>query len=330
MRALQPDTVRTQDYLGTFDDGDHDDHHAASYFAQAAHLSYGTSHTFIGYLDYASENNPQNVFNSDLTTKTNAFYAYLQFDSAPCGDPPPNCGNDEYSLWLKRQYTVGTESGGGPDTTPPAVSSVAPSDGTTNALPNAPVSATFSEAVDPATVTGTTFAVVGPDGNRIGASVTTSGSTVSLQPTAQLALSTTYVATLTSGSSGIKDLAGNPLGSDYTWSFTTGAPDLVPPTTTLTFPGAGGAYNSAGWAGGCSPAGLCGTAADSGSGVQSVQVSVYRASTNRYWTESTFGSTTERWVTATGTTAWTSGPGTLPGAGSYTVRVRATDAVGNV
>jgi LmbE family N-acetylglucosaminyl deacetylase len=328
MRALQPDTVRTQDYVGTFGDGDHDDHHATAYFAQSAHLSYGTSHTFVGYLDYATEDNPQNVFNSDLTTKTNAFYGYLEFDSAPCGDPP-NCGTNEYSLWLKRQYTVGTESGGGPDTTPPTISGVVPADGTTNVLPTATVRANFSEAVDPATATTTTFALVGPDGTRVPASVTASGSTVNLQPTAQLATSTNYVATLTGGSSGIKDFAGNPLGADYTWSFTTGAPDVTPPTTTLTFPAAGGAYNSAGWTAGCSPTGLCGTAADSGSGVQSVQVSIYRASTNRYWNGSTFGSTTERWSTATGTTSWTYGLG-IPGQGSYTVRVRATDGVGNL
>src|SRR4051812_23968879 len=57
MNAMQPDTIRAQDYVGTFGDGDHDDHHAGAFFAHSAHLSYATPHTFIGYVDYASEGN---------------------------------------------------------------------------------------------------------------------------------------------------------------------------------------------------------------------------------------------------------------------------------
>jgi len=116
MTAFRPDTIRTQDYVGTFGDGDHDDHHAAAYLARQAHLAYTTSHTFIGYQDYETENRPQNIFDPDLTAKKNALYAYLAFDSAPCGSPP-NCGSNEYADWLKRQYVVGMESG--VDTTPP-------------------------------------------------------------------------------------------------------------------------------------------------------------------------------------------------------------------
>jgi LmbE family N-acetylglucosaminyl deacetylase len=108
MNAMQPDTIRAQDYLGTFGDGDHDDHHAAAYFARSAHLSYATSHKFIGYMDYASENNPANVFDPDLTVKTNAFYTYLAWDSGPCG-APPECGTGDYTQWLNRQYIVGRE-----------------------------------------------------------------------------------------------------------------------------------------------------------------------------------------------------------------------------
>jgi LmbE family N-acetylglucosaminyl deacetylase len=118
MSAFQPDTIRTQDYVGTFGDGDHDDHHAAAYFAERAQRAYATSHTFVGYQDYETSSRPQNVFDPDLTAKTDAFYAYLAFDSAPCGDPP-QCGNNDYSAWLTRQYVAATESST-TDTTPPA------------------------------------------------------------------------------------------------------------------------------------------------------------------------------------------------------------------
>jgi len=124
MTMMQPDTIRTQNYLGTFGDGDHDDHHAAAYFARSAHLLYATSHTFIGYLDYATKNNWQNVFGPDLTAKTNAFTAYLAFDSAPCGSPP-DCGSNNYAHWLKRQYIVGTDPSA-PATPPASNGKVAP------------------------------------------------------------------------------------------------------------------------------------------------------------------------------------------------------------
>ena len=43
-----------------------------------------------------------------------------------------------------------------------------------------------------------------------------------------LAPSTTYTATLSSGASGIKDVAGNALAADYGWSFTTAAGPSCP------------------------------------------------------------------------------------------------------
>jgi hypothetical protein len=125
MNSMQPDKIPTQDYLGTFGDGDHDDHHAAAYFATSAHISYALSHKFIGYLDSASADNPQNVFDPDLTAKTNAYSAYLVYDSAPCG-APPECGTNAYSQWLKRQDVRGSDLGE-PVTTPRLNDNAAPS-----------------------------------------------------------------------------------------------------------------------------------------------------------------------------------------------------------
>ena len=233
MNAFQPDTIRTQDYVGAFGDGDHDDHHAASYFARQAHLAYTTSHTFIGYQDYETQDRPQNVSGADLTAKTNAFYAYLQFDEAPCGSPP-NCGSNEYASWLKRQYIKATESG--TDTTPPTVSTVTPASGAGNVSLGTAVSATFSEAISSASVTSTSFVLRDGGGNAVAASVAASGSTATLQPSSALQPSTTYTATLLGGSGGIKDAAGNPLAANFSWSFTTVAPDTTPPTVSAVTP----------------------------------------------------------------------------------------------
>ena len=109
MDALQPETIRTQDYTIGFGGNDHSDHVAAALFARQAHLAYTTPHVFIGYQDYVTNSLAQNVFDPDLTAKTNAVNAYLAFDEGPCGNPP-NCGSNDYAAWLKRQYRAGSEA----------------------------------------------------------------------------------------------------------------------------------------------------------------------------------------------------------------------------
>ena len=114
LTAFQPDTIRTQDYEGTFGDGDHSDHHATAYFVREAERAYGLPHVLAGYQDYATSDRPQNVFGADLVAKSDAFHAYLAHDDAPCGKPP-NCAVNRYGAWLARQYRVSgpASSGGG-------------------------------------------------------------------------------------------------------------------------------------------------------------------------------------------------------------------------
>ncbi|GHH78052.1 Ig-like domain repeat protein [Promicromonospora soli] len=125
------------------------------------------------------------------------------------------------------------------------------------------------------------------------------------------------------------DRAGNT--SDV--ASTTWTVDATAPTAAMTFPTAT-RLNHAGWAAGCgTPDGdICGTASDVGSGLAGVAVSIRRASTNSYWDGTAFAAPTETWQTTTGTGSWTYPfAGTdFPADGTYTVRWRATDAVGNV
>ena len=115
------------------------------------------------------------------------------------------------------------------DTTPPTVAAATPTNGAANVSLGTSVTATFSEPIAAASVTGTSFVLRDGSGNAVAASVSASGSTATLQPTRPLSPSTTYTATLV-GPSGIKDLAGNALASNYSWSFTTVAGDTTPPT----------------------------------------------------------------------------------------------------
>jgi hypothetical protein len=107
--------------------------------------------------------------------------------------------------------------------------------------------------------------------------------------------------------------------------------DTVAAQSTRTFPSASGAYRAATWNAGCATAGVCGTAIDPTSGVQRVQLSI-RRETGNYWNGTSFGSASEVWVTATGTTSWSYGfaATSFPASANYTIRVRATDNAGNV
>jgi Bacterial Ig domain/Bacterial Ig-like domain/Chitobiase/beta-hexosaminidase C-terminal domain len=126
------------------------------------------------------------------------------------------------------------------------------------------------------------------------------------------------------------DVAGNTDASpaSYTWLVDTSAP-----SSTIAFPAAGGEYNAAGWNAGYAVAGICGTYSDgSGSGVDQVQVSVRRVSTGLYWNGAEFSSATEVLLNtslAAGDWARTFPASNFPADDDYTIRVLATDAVGN-
>ena len=125
------------------------------------------------------------------------------------------------------------------DNTPPTVTSVSPANGTTGVSTGANVIANFSEAINASTVTTTTFQLRDAGNNLIPASVSTSSGQITLDPTSTLTGSTVYTATITGGASGVKDLAGNALASNYSWSFTTVSVDITPPTVTSVSPANG-------------------------------------------------------------------------------------------
>src|SRR5215212_1202417 len=115
---------------------------------------------------------------------------------------------------------------GSADTVAPTVSAVAPAGGATNVATTSNVEGTFSEAMDPATLTSSSFTLTKQGATQpVGAQVTYDAATkkATLDPSADFDPSTTYTATIKGGSGGAKDLAGNPLGADKSWSFTTAA-----------------------------------------------------------------------------------------------------------
>ena len=121
-----------------------------------------------------------------------------------------------------------------PDTTPPTVSSTSPADSATGVTQSAIITASFSEAMDPATINGTTIELRDPANNLVAAAVSydIGLQTAMLDPIDSLFSSTTYTVLVRGGlvDPRLKDLAGNALADDYTWSFTTAA---QPPYTSI-------------------------------------------------------------------------------------------------
>jgi alpha-tubulin suppressor-like RCC1 family protein len=125
-------------------------------------------------------------------------------------------------------YASVTITAAASDTTPPTVGSGAPGAGGTGVGLDNPIGAIFSEAIDCGTVTSDTFSVRTSSGFVLGDLVCTGG-TVTFTPWANLLPSTAYTVTVSGGAGGVKDLAGNPMAADYTWTFTTGTTPLGAP-----------------------------------------------------------------------------------------------------
>ena len=88
--------------------------------------------------------------------------------------------------------------------------------------------------MDPATLTTSTFTLVKQGQTTpVATTVSYAGVTATLDPSADLEASTSYTATVKGGPAGAKDVAGNPLASDVSWSFTTGAASGGTTTTYL-------------------------------------------------------------------------------------------------
>jgi hypothetical protein len=147
------------------------------------------------------------------------------------------------SSWNASNYWVDVVfANGASDTTAPTVASRSPAPGATGVPANTTVTATFSEALDAASISTATVELRTSSGTLVGAAVAyaTAGFTVTLTPTAALADLTAYTVTLRGGATGIKDVAGNALATDVTWTFTTAAAsDTVAPTVAARSPAPG-------------------------------------------------------------------------------------------
>jgi len=165
------------------------------------------------------------------------------------------CNTTSFAAWLLLAFLAGcgggdtgsgTGSGGSsgpPDTTAPTVNDMTPGEDTFGIGTNTRLSASFSEAMVPALITAIDPATNNPANFRLSNGFDAVSGTVSYDatnriavftPTGGLAPNTRYTATVVTG---IKDLGGNPLTTDFAWCFVTGgAADSTAPGVTFTIP----------------------------------------------------------------------------------------------
>jgi len=116
------------------------------------------------------------------------------------------------------------------DAAPPTVSSTVPVDLAPAVALNANITANFSKAMDPLTVSTTTFTLAQGVTPVTGKVTSASTTTATFNPDAPLTDTLVYTATVTTG---VKDLAGNAMAVAKVWTFTASAGAAVTGTAPL-------------------------------------------------------------------------------------------------
>jgi hypothetical protein len=106
---------------------------------------------------------------------------------------------------------------GDDDETAPRVVSITPDDGEPDVVLNRSVTATFSEDMDPATLTASTF-TLSAGGVAVRGTVIYADKVVEFWPAVHLAINGSFTATIT----GAESALGVPMAANHTWTFTTG------------------------------------------------------------------------------------------------------------
>ena len=123
---------------------------------------------------------------------------------------------------LVNDFVINWTTGATGDVRAPTVTGTIQTNGAGNVALNTKVGATFSEAIDPLTLTTANFNV-STGGTQIPGAIQYAGVSAVFVPTSQLAPSSLYTVTVKGGSGGVADLAGNPLAQDFVIRWTTGA-----------------------------------------------------------------------------------------------------------
>jgi hypothetical protein len=195
-------------------------YYVASYFAPQGGFAVDKFYFQSNALDNGILHAPANTGGN-----TNGVYAF-----AGAGTFPTLTLNSS-NYWV--DVVFDTTAGGGSDNTPPTVTSTLPTSGATGVATAAQIAVNFSETMSVSTINTSTIELRTSANVLVNATVSYSGLTATLVPSAALAANSTYTVNVKGGAAEprVKDVAGNALATTATWSFTTGA--AAPATSTI-------------------------------------------------------------------------------------------------
>ena len=146
----------------------------------------------------------------------------------------PASGDSDYASVIGNMVAIGDDDGGGtrmvahqaaPDTTPPIVNMVNPSNNAANQPTTSRVGLTFTDQIDLRTVNNTTFIVRPVGGDTITGRYSGQSGVVNFAPDEPLTLSETYEVFVHAG--GIKDYGGNEIDTPFMSRFVVGEPAIL-------------------------------------------------------------------------------------------------------
>lgn len=186
--------------------------YVASYHAPNGHYASDSGY----FANSGVESGPVNLL-QDGVSGGNGVYIYASSSQFPTSSWQAS------NYWVDLVFATSFS-----DSTPPSVASVGPADGSGSVSTSTSITAVFDESIDPATVSPSTFELTDSFGATVPVSATYAESTLtaSFTPLAPLDTAQTYTARLRSGTSGIRDLAGNSMTADYVWTFTTNSTEI--------------------------------------------------------------------------------------------------------
>jgi hypothetical protein len=179
--------------------------YVASYFAPQGHYSFDVN--YFGNLGV--DNVPLHAIASSLSGG-NGVFTY----NATSAFPVSSYSASNY--WVDVVFIPSLY------TNPPTVLSVTPANGSSGVSVGSGVRAAFSVPMNAATINNTNFQLTDSSNGLVAGTVTYNSTSASLvfAPVTDLLPQTTYTAKVKAA---VTDSFGNPMGQDYTWSFTTAA-----------------------------------------------------------------------------------------------------------
>ncbi|MDY6933458.1 MAG: Ig-like domain-containing protein [Spirochaetota bacterium] len=189
-------------------------------FSEAMDDSSITSSSFI-VTENGSDVSGTVTYNASTRTATLSPSADLLYET-PYTATITTDVKDEAGNNMASNYEWNFTTGIIPDETPPEVSSTSPDNGEIDVYVNTLITVTFNEDMNSATITTATFTL--HDGSTPVSGVVSydvATKTATFDPDDYLDATTLYTAKVLAA---VEDLAFNPMGSDYEWSFTTGVP----------------------------------------------------------------------------------------------------------